>query len=284
MPRVRFTEEELRELYEQQRLSIRAIAKQKRVHPETIRDYLILFGIARRSVAEAKIKYPRRSFSGDAIEKAYLLGFRAGDLNVQTANFSPTSQTIIVACGTTRPEQVALFRSLFEAYGHVAQYQSSGQLFAVCYLDRSFDFLLEQEDRVPDWIIAEPCCFASFLAGYIDAEGCIQVKRQTRASEVIIRSYDKGILQACWTRLQELDIICPPIYLVQTKGARDADGPIYHGDYWGLGIYRQMSLLRLFTLIEPYMKHSKRRQDMLTAWKNIRAHARNSEETKWQIS
>ena len=278
MARVLFTEEELRELYERRRLSLRVIAEQKRVHPATIRDYLILFGIERRSVSEAKIKYPRRSFSGDVVEKAYLLGFRAGDLNVQTANSSPTSQTIIVACTSTRPEQVKLFYSLFEAYGHVAQYQSSGQSSMVCYLDRSFDFLLEQEDSVPAWIISDQYCFASFLAGYIDAEGCIQVKRLTRASEVIIRSYDKGILHAYWTKLQEMGVICPPLYLAKGKGTRDAGGPLYHEDYWGLGIYRQESLLRLFVLIEPYMKHSKRRQDMWAAWKNVEAHVRNSGE------
>lgn len=276
MPTIHFTEEELRDLYQDQRLSLATIAQQKGCHPETVRQYLLLHNIERRSVSEAKIKYPRRSFSGDPIEKAYLLGFRAGDLNVQTANSSPTSQTIIVACTTTRPEQVKLFYSLFEAYGHVAQYQSSGQSFIVCYLDRSFDFLLEQEDNVPDWILSDQHCFASYLAGYIDAEGCIQVKRWTRASEVIIRSYDKGILRACWTKLQDMDVVCPPVYLVKGKGGHDAGGPRYHEDYWGLGIYRQESLLRLFALIEPYMKHSKRRQDMLTARQNIRTLTKNS--------
>ena len=278
MARALFTEEELRELYERRRLSLRVLAEQKGVHPATIRNYLILFGIERRSVAEAKIKYPRCSFSADVVEKAYLLGFRAGDLNVQTANFSPTSQTIIVACTSTRPEQVELFYSLFEAYGHVAQYQYSGQFFVVCYLDRSFDFLLEQEDNIPAWIVSDQNCFASFLAGYIDAEGCIQVKRLTGAAEVIIRSYDKGILQTCWAKLQEMNIICLPVYLVKGKGTRDVGGPVYHEDYWGLGLYRQESLLRLFVLIEPYMKHSKRRQDMGIAWKNVEAHMRKSGE------
>lgn len=273
MPKTLFTQEELRKLYEQQHLSLRAIARQKGCHSETVRQYLVLYDIERRSVSEAKIKYPRSSFSGNLVEKAYLLGFRAGDLYVQLANFSPTTQTIIVACTSTMSEQVKLFRSLFETYGHVSQYYSSGQSFVACYLDRSFDFLLDKEDRVPDWIVADQCCFASYLAGYIDAEGCIQVKRLTRASEVVIRSYDAGILQTCWSAFQELGVVCPPVYLVKGKGMRDADGPLYHQNYWGLGVYRQESVARLFSLIEPYLKHSKRRKDMLTAWQNIRTRA-----------
>jgi len=113
MARTLFTEEELQDLYVRQRLSLRLIAIQKGCYPETVRKYLVLYGISRRSVSEAKIKYPRKSFSGELTEKAYLLGFRAGDLCVHTANYSKTSQTIIVACSSTVPEQIELIRRLF---------------------------------------------------------------------------------------------------------------------------------------------------------------------------
>lgn len=188
-----FTEEELRNLYEQQRLSTRAIAQIKGCHHETVREYLVLYGIPRRSVAEAKIKYPRRSFSGDSTEMAYLLGFRAGDLCVYKANRSDTSQTITVACTSTVAEQ------------------------------------------------------------------------------------DVNILRACWATLQELGVICPPVYLIKQKGSRDADGPLYHKDYWGLGIYRRESLCRLFSLIAPHLKHPKRRRDMLAAWENAKARLSQSQ-------
>jgi len=265
-----FTADELRDLYMRQRLSLGAIAKQEGCHLETVRKYLILYGIPRRSISEAKIKYPRKSFSGKATEKAYLLGLRAGDLCVHTANYSETSQTIIVACGSTVSEQIELIRSLFEEYGHINLSKREAQTVITCYLDLSFGFLLEKDDRIPDWILIDQRSFAAYLAGYIDAEGCIKIKHQTGAAEVIIRSYDVNILRTCWTALQRLGVVCPSVSLVKRKGERDANGPFYHKDYWRLGIYRRDSLLRLFTLIFPYLKHAERRRDMLAALENVK--------------
>jgi len=271
MARTLFTQEELRDLYEQQRLSTGAIALRKGCHHSTVWQYLILYDIPRRSVAEAKIKHPRKSFSGDPVEKSYLLGFRAGDLYVYKANYSDTSQTVTVACASTVPEQIALIRSLFEPYGAINLSEGKRQTVITCYLDLSFSFLLEKDDRILPWVLSNRDNFAAYLAGYIDAEGCIQIKRHTGAAEVIIRSCDVNILKTCWTTLQESGIVCPPVYLVKPKGDRDANGPLYRKDYWGLGIYRRESLCRLFSLVAPYMKHPKRRRDMLAAWENAEA-------------
>jgi hypothetical protein len=106
-------EAELRELYLERRLSLRQIAQLKGSHASTVRQRLIKANIPRRSVAEAKTQSPRRPFSEDNQEKAYLLGFRAGDLHVYRANHSPTSQTIVVACATGVAEQIGLIRELF---------------------------------------------------------------------------------------------------------------------------------------------------------------------------
>lgn len=212
MSRALFTEDELRDLYVRQRLSLNQIAENKGCHQETVRDYLILYGIPRRSVAEA----------------------------------------------------------LFEKYGHYNSSTVENRTVITFYLDRTFDFLLEEADRVEDWILTDQQFFAAYLAGYIDAEGCIQVKRLTRSSEVVIRSYDKNILQTCWAALQELEIICPPVYLAAPKGKSAPHRPPMHQDYWGLGIYRQQSVSRLFELIAPYLKHPIRRNDMFAAWKNIK--------------
>jgi len=202
---------------------------------------------------------------------AYLSGFRAGDLCVYKANHSDTSQTITVACASTVWEQIELVRSLFEKYGALNLSKGEKQTVITCYLDLSFSFLLEKDDQVPSWVLSDQRYFAAYLAGYIDAEGYIQVKRHTNAAEMVIRSYDVNILRTCWATLQGLDVICPPVYLVKQKGSRDADGPLYHKDYWGLGIYRRDSLCRLFSLIAPYLKHPKRRRDMLKAWENAKA-------------
>ena len=87
--------------------------------------------------------------SGDLAERAYLVGFRLGDLNVELHG-----HTITVKCTSTRGEQVSLFRQLFEPYGHVytdeatlthRRRQSIGMSVA---LNRSFDFLLPSSDSV----------------------------------------------------------------------------------------------------------------------------------------
>ncbi len=105
----------------------------------------------RRNKVEAAIIHPRHSFSGNQAEKAYLIGFRLGDLNVRMD--LPTSKTIHVRCGTTIPAQVDLIRGLFEPYGHVNTRKGTiGETQVECHLDMSFDFLLPKEDRVPDWV------------------------------------------------------------------------------------------------------------------------------------
>lgn len=276
MARTLFTEAEARDLYERQRLSLCAIAQQKGCHPETVRDYLILHNIPRRSIAEAKIRHPRKSFSGEPIEMAYLLGFRAGDLYVYKANHSETSRTVVVACASTILAQIELIRMLFEQYGAINLSRTPKQMVITCYLDLSFSFLLAKDDQVPPWVLAAQDCFAAYLAGYLDAEGCILIKKHTRAAEVIIRSYDVQILKTCWGKLQELGVIAPPVWLVKQAGTRDGEGPIYHKDYWGLAIYRRASLLRLFALVAPYVKHTGRRQALLAAWENVKARLSHS--------
>jgi len=41
--------------------------------------------------------------------------------------------------------------------------------------------------------------------------------------------------------------------------------------YWYLAVNRKLSLHRLFTMIDPFLKHAKRRRDMRRAWANIKA-------------
>jgi hypothetical protein len=97
------------------------------------------------------------------------------------------------------------------------------------------------------------------------------VKRSTRASEVLLRSGDIGILRSCQEKLVDLGIACRPLIRLKAAGERDGtNGPIYRRDYWSLAIYRQAAVNHLFELISPYMRHAKRRNDMMMAWDNLR--------------
>jgi len=268
--RLDFTEAELRALYEEQQLSTTAIARLFGCSRSGVRSHLITHGIPRRPPTTEPL-YSRRSFSEDALEKAYLIGFRDGDLHVHKANHHETSRTIVIACATTKDEQIELIRSLFEPYGRVNVTSTPRQSVITCWVDLSFSFLLAKSDRVPCWALDNTQCFAAYLAGYVDAEGAIGVKRATKASQLVIRSGDVGILRSCQTKLTQLGVDCPPITLVKLAGGRDGvAGPIYHRDHWCLAVYRQDALNKLFGMISPFMRHAKRRQDMENAWDNLR--------------
>jgi hypothetical protein len=191
---------ELRRLYVDEVLSLSAIAARYGCSLTTIWRKLKALGIETRADGGTP-RYARVDFSGDLAEKAYLIGFRLGDLHVAMEG----SRTIVVKCTSTRSEQIELFRQLFEPYGHVytdeatlahRQRQSIGMEVR---LNTSFDFLLPKQDGVPGWILDSDKPFFAFFAGYMDAEGYIRTYLpkgyQTRKVALELRSYD----QTSWT-------------------------------------------------------------------------------------
>lgn len=269
--RTRVTREELDYWYNELGETTEQIGRRLGINGRTVRDLMEKFDLPRRSKAEAAIDYPRRPFSGDAVEKAYLLGFRIGDLNVRQD--LPTSQTIHVRCGTSRPAQVDLIRGLFEPYGHVHTRRGTiGETQVECHLDLSFRFLLEKEDRVPGWVMEDDECFWAFLAGYMDAEGYIGLNRQRgrEQARVEIASCDEGVLRGLWAGLNARDVRCPQIYLKTRAGTVDRRGQRYNYDFYRLCISRKASLDRLFRGIDPYLKHADKRTAMSEAWANVR--------------
>jgi hypothetical protein len=145
-------------LYVEEGLSTKAIGVILGYSEGVVRRRLIAAGIERRPSGQAR--FARHDFGGDPLEQAYLLGFRLGDLNVELRQTS-----VVVKCTSTRTEQVALFTQLFEPYGHVYTDEATmaGRLRQSVgmqvFLNRSLEFLLPKEDRVPEWILAEDEAF-----------------------------------------------------------------------------------------------------------------------------
>src|SRR5712692_2949530 len=111
-------------LYWNQGMTIRAVAKLIGVSFTTTRKHLLRETALRRSSSgighlrsRRSIKYPRLAFSDDEVERAYLLGFRGGDLNA--AMTSPNS--VMVRVSTTHPAMLDLFAQTFGNYGHCSQ-------------------------------------------------------------------------------------------------------------------------------------------------------------------
>jgi hypothetical protein len=260
-------------MYVEQGLPSSAIARRVGCSSATILRRLKAVGVDRRASGGA-LRYPRRDFSGDPFERAYLIGFRLGDLHVAAGR-----DTVLVKCTSTRQEQVTLFRSLFEPYGHIYTSEASpahGQRPSVrmeARLNRSFDFLVQKEDLVPDRILADDELFFAFLAGYMDAEGYVKTRPKgyrTLEVRVEIRSYERRVLQALGQGLNARGIVCPDAKRRVAAGYTNGYGIKCNKDTWGLGIGRTDALLRLFTRIDPYVRHAGRRRDMQRAWTVLR--------------
>jgi len=222
-------------------------------------------------------EYPRYNFSGNPLEQAYLIGFRTGDLYVHLTTDGNNCQTVAVESSSTKPEQIALIRQLFEPYGHVytvTRRSRNTETGIKCYLNLTFDFLLPKPDRVPIWIMENNACFWAFLAGYIDAEGHIGIDRSQACPQARLQiiSCDIGILNDLQAGLVAQGVHCPPVRLHLRKGMPTGKRRycIRHNSY-RLSVNSKAALNRLFEQIEPYLKHNKRRADMMAAWENIRS-------------
>lgn len=261
---VKVPKEKLRKLYLDKKMTSIEIGKRFKCCERTIFNKLLECEVPIRTVSEAsalvKPLYPRKDFDGDLDKRAYLIGLRLGNLSVHTE--SKNSPTVYVRAGSTKPEFIQLVNRLFSPYGHTWQSTKPSKtrnLNIKCYLNRSFDFLLEKKDLIHLWILANKKHFAAFLAGYTDAEGSFHLLANGKSSAFSIISGEKNILFQIYSKLNKLGILCRPPYINRKKGTK-VEGTIstrVNKDLWLLGTCRKDSLLKLIALINPYLKHPK---------------------------
>jgi hypothetical protein len=271
--------ETLIELYCVQGLSMDRIAERINLPHTNVEYWMKKHNIARRPLR----KYARLPFSGDECEKAYMIGFRQGDLHAMREGLG-----IRVNCGSTHPAQIALFRGIFGKYGYVytgpcyngkrRQYQWQ---MAVA-LDESFSFLLPKFSRIPSWIKRNPKAALFFVAGFFDAEGSITVVFKDRPHgksmgvTMAIANSDRQLLEEIAGILKSYR---PSIYLSTRKG--DSFTTM---DQWKLAIYRRAAQQRL--LVGLPLRHQEKVDkakialDVLNGcdWHDARARI----ETLWQ--
>lgn len=265
---INISKNELRKLYLQDKLSTLKIAKVHRCCDEAIRWRLHKFDIPVRSKFEANRIYLTNDFNGSLGEKSYLIGFRIGDLWVGLIR--ENSQTIVVRCSSTKKEQINLISNLFSSYGHIKinKRDRRGALKIRCHLNMTFDFLLNKRDKIPEWIYDNDKYFMAFLAGYIDAEGYMGIRKDNTA-ELQIASYDKNILHQIYRKLNNLNIKCLTPKLSRKKGYNKDNFGVRNGDMWVIGVFRKSSLLRLLNFMGSYLKHPKNLRAMQMIIQNI---------------
>ncbi len=269
----KISKKELINLYVKQKLSTHQIAKRYRCSSSIISSKLKKHGIKARSVSEgirltnnerlkaiarAVSKYAKKDFDGTDIEKAYLIGFRLGDLH---ASKKEHGVTIYIQCWTTKIEQLILMNELFKNYGHVIMRKGKdGNFQFVCNLNNSFDFLLEKKDEIKKWILKNDKYFLSFLAGYVDAEGSFGIYNSF--GSFFVGTYDKNIIRQIYSRLKSFGITPETPRKHAKAGYVDKRGVKTLKDLWGIKIRRKEDLHKFINLIEPHVRHLKRLKDM----------------------
>lgn len=269
--RLTIPKKELFKLYLKKRLSSRKIAKIYNCAYSTIDRKIRKFGFPIRTLANAHITINRKPFSGNKIEKAYLLGLAFGDLRVR--KIYQNSETIHIDCGSTKMDQIRLIEPLFKKYGRVwiSKPNKENKIQIECSVDLSFKFLLENnKGEMPQWILEKKKFFAAFLAGFTDAEGSIFISNGM--ASYALANYNHCLLNQIHDYLNCLNIDLKQAKIGKKKGAKFIyKGKIYktNGNYWILNINKKSSLIKLFHLIKPYLRHTKRKRDMKKAITNI---------------
>ena len=249
--------DDLEKLYLTQGLSSRKIAKIYKCAYSYVDSKIKKYGFPVKTLAGAHIKTNRKLFSGDLRDKAYLIGFRIGDLRVR--KMYKHSETISIDCASTKPKQIELIKNLFEKYGHIwiGRPTKLAKVQIEAHLDLSFSFLLPKFKKFPSWTIKNKESFLHILAGFIDAEGSFYINNHNQAG-FSVGNYNKEILNQINNYLSKRCRYKPRIFLGVRKGYIGKDGYSHTADYWILSITSKKDLQSFTNLIIKYLRHEDR--------------------------
>jgi len=267
---IRISKEKLKYLYKKRSLSLAKIARIIHRSEGGIERKFKSYGIRSRGLDNRTSKYKKRNFDGNLLEKAYMIGFRLGDLNV----FSPKN-IICVRCSSTKKAQIRLIRNLFKKYGGIYQALAPRGTFEICcFLNKSFEFLLPKEDKIEEWILSNKNYFLSFLAGYVDAEGSFYLRKPYYKLGKIgwaifeLQTYDKNIIDTISHFLYDLGVE-NKFFLSRKQGYMNKQGFKNKKDLWRLAITKKVALWKFTKLIEPYQRHTEKIKDLMKIKKNL---------------
>lgn len=267
---IRISKEKFEYLYHTRRLSLDKIAKILHCSEGGLQRKIINFKVKTRPISERACKYKKKDFDGTLEEKAYMIGFRLGDLYV-----SKKKNVIVVHCSTTKKAQTSLIKNLFYLYGGVDIGRAKrGTIEISAFLNDSFKFLIPKEDNIPEWIIKNNKYFLAFFAGYADAEGCFYFRKSTngrkrQSASFEIQTQDRQIIHELWLGLNQLDIFSPKPKVSRYGGEIDKRGIKNNKDMWRIGVCQKESLWKMLNFLKPYIRHREKSKVILKAMENI---------------
>lgn len=257
----------LTDLYWKKNYSPEKIGIQYSCTQITVRNRLKELSIPLKTPAFARTRSFRRNFSGDDATKAYIIGFRLGDLNVYAP--SKFSETVVVRCHSTVEEQIRLTKELFKTYGRITiSLAANGKNRHInCFLNNSFEFLLPKYTQpIRQWVWSTEERGWAFTAGYIDAEGSFKLN-QGRA-RFKLDSYDTTAVRDIYRFLCNHSIRAKR-RCIQRLGSKRKDGTSWSHDLWRLNVNEALSLETFITILRPFLRHRHRIQDAEHMLKNI---------------
>ncbi len=263
LKRVAIEKEDLYNDYFNKKLSLEKISKKYNCCAVTVLDKMKKFSLKRRTISETSTKYPKKDFDGNDNLKAYMVGFRTGDLRVRKVN-----NLLDIGCGTTKDAQIELIKSIFENYGPVflTKKDKRGAMHVDCSLNQTFSFLLPKHNKIPSWILNKKSSFLNFLAGYTDAEGNICISNGR--AKFRIRTYDRKILWQINKKLISFSI--GSLFKLDRKAGMRKNGVLQNKDCWGITVNDRLSLYKILSLLKPLLKHGKRINDLKAALINVK--------------
>jgi hypothetical protein len=253
------------DLYQKEKLSSYQIAKRLNCSQALIMKKLNIYKINTRTIQQGKAltppRYERRNFKNTKREKAYLIGFRLGDLHVSKTH--PNSPTIRVSCNSTKNEQLILIHELFDSYGHVKEVgpDKKGATHIRCYLNNTFKFLMLKHPNIPSWILKSKKYSMFFLAGYLDAEGTFAIDNRNHPV-FSVKSQDKGIMSDIHKYVLPKIGIKTRFHFVRPAGSV-ITGIKSNKDVFGIFVYNKKDLQKMLKELLPLLQHKKRKTDAL---------------------
>jgi len=263
---VNISKDVLIDLYWNKSLKTQEIAEMFGIkHGRTILKKIRKLCIPSKTVSQALTKKFKMPFNNSLEEKAYLLGLRAGDFHAKKIRNCVRVQT-----STTHSAQVTLLSKSLSKYGSICKYLSKNksreaEWFIYADLDKSFSFMIDKPDRIPDWILNNDALFLQFLAAYADCESCWKILKSHEDCVRItfsIASSDLNILKDIYEKMKILGYT-PRVYLKDKKGTKHKDAfGYYTNDFYELVLYKRNEILELISNLLPISKHSEKTNKM----------------------